>query len=165
MQSLSGYIYIAKLIRLRKQFLALWPWDITRIFCVFKVIIKWDNLKKMSNLYCSLPERVSRSPEHDAKSMRCLPSSLSWGCVLVFAGTGPAGIMSEVCPRLKEACLGTIYFMFSAWSEPWSKLLCQLCLGFLLKETSLLIQKGAWKGPGIPALRITKAGEFTHLTA
>lgn len=41
-----GYTYITKLISLRKLFLALHPWDITKTFYVFKVIIKWDNLKK-----------------------------------------------------------------------------------------------------------------------
>lgn len=57
--------------------------------------------------------------------------------------------------QAKGAQFGTIYFVFFAWSKPWSKLPCQLCSGFLLEETRLLTQKGAWKGPGIPAVRVT----------
>lgn len=150
---MSGYIYTTKLICLRKQFLALWPWDITRIFCVFKVIIKWDNLKKSE--ICTAAYRSS------ASRARCQKPAL-------FALQPVLRVCACLCrhracwhhvrslSQAEGAHFGTIYVVFSGWSEPWSKLRCQLYLGFLLEETSLLIQKGAWKGPGIPSLWITR---------
>lgn len=117
MQSKSDYIYITKFICFRKQFLALWSWDITRIFCVCKVIIKWDNLKKKEMKSVQQPTRAV-SPEQDAKSRRCLPCSMSGGYVLVFVGTEPAGIKSEVCPRLKEPNLAPCISYFLPEGSP-----------------------------------------------
>lgn len=58
------------------------------------------------------------SPEQDAKSRRFLPCSMSKGYVLVFVGTEPAGIESEVCPKLKEPNLAPCISYFLPEGSP-----------------------------------------------
>lgn len=84
-------------------------------------------------------------PEHDAKSVHCLPCSLSLRVCACLCGHGACWHHVRSLSEAKGARFGTIYFMFSACSEPWSKLACQLSLGFLLEQTSVLAQRGAWE--------------------
>lgn len=133
---MSGYIYITKLICLRKQFLALWPWDITRLFCVFKVIIKWDNLKKKWNLYCSLPEQ-------------CLQSTMPKACVVC-----PAACPEGMCLSLQaQGPLASCQKSVPGWRSPfWHHVFCVFWLEWTLKQTT--VPAVPWFPPG--------GNKFTH---
>lgn len=149
----SGYTYFTKLISLRKQFLALYPWDITETFYVFEVIIKWDNLKKKCEI-CTAAywSSVSRAQCQKDALLALQPVLRVCACL---CGHRACWHRVRCLSQTEGARFGTTYFVFSAWSEPRSKLLHQPCPGVLVEGASLLTWKGAWKGRATPKVWIT----------
>lgn len=133
---MSGYIYITKLFCLGKQFLCLRPWDITRLFCVFKVIIKWDNLKKMWNLYSSLSEQCLQSVM--PKACFACPAACPGGMCLSLWAQGPLASCQKSVPGWKSPFCHHLFHVF--------------CLEWTLKQNIVPIVP--WFPPG--------ENKFTH---
>lgn len=118
------------------------------------MIIKWDNLKKKKSEICTAAywSSVSRAQCQKDALLALQPVLRVYACL---CGHRACWHHVRRLSQTEGAHFGTTYFMFSAWSEPWSKLLHQLCPGFLLEGVSLLTWKGAWKGPVTPEVWIT----------
>lgn len=94
-------------------------------------------------------------PEQDAKSMHSLPCSLVLRVCARLCGHRARWHHARSLSWAKRARFGTIYFMLSAWSEPWSKLVCQLSLGFLLEQNECIQSARRLGSAGIAAVGIT----------
>jgi len=60
-----------------------------------------------------------------------------------FKDMRPIGITSDGCHELRELHLLQSKSILSVWSTAWSKLSCQLCPGFLSKETGRFTSEGS----------------------
>lgn len=148
---MPGYISITKAICLRKQFLALRPWDVTRIFCVFKVIIKWDNLKKKCEICTAACRNIISRARLQRHALLALQPVLRGMCLSLWA----------------QSLLASCQKSVTGWRSPvWHHLFCVYCLEWTLQQTSVPTvpwspggnkfthSERACKRPGIPVLRI-----------
>lgn len=104
---------------------------------------KRDNLKKKGEICTAASwSSASRARCQERALLALQPVLRVCACL---CGHGACWHHVRSLSEAKGARFGTIYFMFSACSEPWSKLACQLSLGFLLEQTSVLSEE-----PGKP---------------